>query len=378
MAVARMVGKDEVELVLVGDLLSRITVQTCRQSGLSVVYLELLDFGGDEIYFHEEPGLVGKTFGDALLGYEHSAIIGLRPRTGGPLLNPPMDRRIEAGDKVIAISEDDDTVKLSGARPSIDESAIRNEPPAPPVPERTLILGWNARLTTIVNELDQYVAEGSLVTVVADRAEGAIELPRECPGLKRVSATFLQGDTTDRSLLDSLDAPSYDHVILLSEQGLAEQEADSRTLITLLHLRDISDRTGHDFSIVSEMLDVRNRALADVTRADDFIVGDRLVSLMLSQIAENKELNAVFADLFDPEGSEIYLKPASNYVTPGRAVSFYTVVEAARRRGEVAIGYRIKAQSGDASKAYGVRVNPKKSDSLIFAPEDRVIVLAES
>src|SRR6185295_484173 len=56
--VARMVGKDEVELLLVGDLISRIIAQTCRQSGLSIIYTELFDFGGDEIYFREEPSLV--------------------------------------------------------------------------------------------------------------------------------------------------------------------------------------------------------------------------------------------------------------------------------------------------------------------------------
>ena len=32
-----------------------------------MVYTELLDFGGDEIYMKEEPALVGKTFGDASL-----------------------------------------------------------------------------------------------------------------------------------------------------------------------------------------------------------------------------------------------------------------------------------------------------------------------
>ena len=64
--VARIVGQDEVELVLTGDLIARITAQTCRQSGLSVVYTELLDFAGDEIYFKTEPDLVGKTFGEAL------------------------------------------------------------------------------------------------------------------------------------------------------------------------------------------------------------------------------------------------------------------------------------------------------------------------
>ena len=60
--VAKLVGKDEVEFVLVGDLVARIIAQTCRQSGLSMVYTELLDFGGDEIYFKEEPALAGKRF----------------------------------------------------------------------------------------------------------------------------------------------------------------------------------------------------------------------------------------------------------------------------------------------------------------------------
>src|SRR5690606_11346999 len=43
---AELVGRDEVRWVLVRDLISRITVQTCRQSGLSGVYTELLEFGG--------------------------------------------------------------------------------------------------------------------------------------------------------------------------------------------------------------------------------------------------------------------------------------------------------------------------------------------
>jgi len=110
---ARMVGRDEVEIVLTGDLISRIIAQTCRQSGLSVVYQDLLDFGGDEIYFKEEPALVGKTFGEALLGFEDSAVMGLSTAEG-PRLNPPMDTVIKPGDQLIAVSEDDDTIRLGG------------------------------------------------------------------------------------------------------------------------------------------------------------------------------------------------------------------------------------------------------------------------
>jgi hypothetical protein len=125
------------------------------------------------------------------------------------------------------------------------------------------------------------------------------------------------------------------------------------------------------------MLDIKNRELAQVTRADDFVVSDNLLSLMLSQISENAELAQVFQILFDPEGSEIYLKPAEEYVAMDTPVNFYTVVEAARRRNQVAIGYRIMAEAYDADKSYGVKINPAKSLMTTYAKGDRIIVLAE-
>ena len=54
------------------------------------------------------------------------------------------------------------------------------------------------------------------------------------------------------------------------------------------------------------------------------------------------------------------------------------MTEAARRRGQTAIGYRIAAQAGDAAKTYGVRTNPKKSEMVTFGPQDKVIVISES
>lgn len=375
--VARMVGKDEVEMVLIGDVIARITAQTCRQPGLSVVYGELLDFEGDEIYTIAVPDLVGRTFGDALMAFESSALIGLMQHGRMPQLNPPMDTLIGPDDKVVIISRDDDTIRVAPAgTPDVD--ALADHPTQVRKPERTLVLGWNWRTPLILRELDNYVAPGSEVVVVADDASPAAELEHLGNLAQNQTVRFQVGDTTDRPLLDSLEITGFEHVIILSYSDKLEvQRADGRTLITLLHLRDIADKTGHQFSIVSEMLDLRNRALAEVTRADDFIVSDRLVSLYLSQVAENKSLAAVFADLFDADGSEIYVRAATEYVDLDRPLSFYTVVEAARRRNEVAIGYRLKALSGDSSRAYGVVVNPPKAQSITFSAGDRIIVLAE-
>src|SRR5690606_35666850 len=92
--IARVVGGSEVQLVLADDLIARIVVQSTRQPGLSAVFTELLDFDGCEIYAVPQPGLTGKTFGEAILAYESCALIGLCGEDGTVALNPPMDTRI--------------------------------------------------------------------------------------------------------------------------------------------------------------------------------------------------------------------------------------------------------------------------------------------
>lgn len=378
--VVKMIGGTEVETIDSHALIARMMVQTCRQSGLSAVYADLLDFGGVEIYFAEEKAIVGKTFGEALMAYEQSSIIGVRTADGRSLLNPPMDTTVGGGDRLIVIAEDDSAIKLTGFdESSIDVNAIIDATPEVRRPERTLILGWNDRGSLIVNELDQYVAPGSEIVVVADLGEHAADIERDCGGVANLTLRQETADTTARKVLDRLDVPSFDHVILLCYSGQLEpQKADARTLVTLLHLRRIAQEKSGTFSIVSEMLDVRNRQLAEAGRADDFIVSDRLISLLMAQVAESKELNAVFEDLFDPDGSEIYLKAVGNYVELGRPVSFRTLVAAARKRGEVAIGYRKASQAKEASNAFGVVLNPAKSARVAFAAEDKVIVISEA
>jgi len=373
--VAEMVGGDEVQLIPASDLIARISAQTCRQSGLSLVYAELLDFSGDEIYFKLEPSLVDKSYGEMLHAYDTSAVIGIRRREGCILLNPPQDTLMSTGDMVVAISEDDDTIRLSrDFSPSVREDLILDAPPPPDSPERTIILGWNRQVPTIIRELDAYVAQGSYLRIVAEegmRSQSGV-YPEEYSNL---TVETQSGCTTDRSILDSLHLEDYDHVIVESYSGfLNVPEADAKTLITILHLRNIREIAGSSFSIVSEMLDDRNRELAEITYADDFIVSDKLISQMLTQISENRELKGIFRELFDPEGSEIYLKPVHLFVKTGIPMDFYTVVDAALRRGETAIGYRQVPSSADGPAM--VVVNPVKSNSITFSSDDRIIVLA--
>jgi len=375
--VARMVAGDDAALLLAAPLMSRLLVQTGRQSGLSIVYTELLDFGGCEIYVTKEPKLAGKTFREATLEFGTSTLLGLFTAKGEIMLPPPFDRRLAAEDLIITISEDDDTIALDGAG-AIDDSAINASPVrSSRRSERTLVLGASRRLPIVLRELDGYVAPGSETIV---RGENARELMAQVDpaGFPNMKLTVDDADVTDRSVLEALDITRFDHVLVLSElEGRTQEMADARTTITLLYLRDIARRAGKRVPMTSEILEIRSRDLASVAEADDFIVSNSLVSLMISQLAENPHLVHVFEELFSSKGYELYVKPMTEYVNAGTS-SYATVCEAAMRRNEIAVGYRLAKDARDPAAAYGVRVNPPKREKVAFSASDHLIVLAES
>jgi hypothetical protein len=82
-----------------------------------------------------------------------------------------MDARIEWGDEVFVIAEDDGKLQLSApSQVPLDESMIQASGAVTrPKPEKALILGWNRSGSTIIRELDSYVAKGSQVMIVVPR-----------------------------------------------------------------------------------------------------------------------------------------------------------------------------------------------------------------
>jgi hypothetical protein len=189
----------------------------------------------------------------------------------------------------------------------ISVDSFNREAEKDPIIERTLILGWNEKGKRIIEELDNYVAKGSEVLIVSEGIDISEDLQELKSTLKRQTLHFQEGDINDRKTLVDMKTETYDHIILLSYTHIDVQESDAKTLICLLHLRNLSEEHNKDYAIVSEMLDIQNRELGVVAKADDFIVSDNLISLMLSQLSENKELKKVYDVLFEAEGSEIYL-----------------------------------------------------------------------
>ncbi|MES2987250.1 MAG: hypothetical protein V4808_05045, partial [Pseudomonadota bacterium] len=260
--IARVVGGSEVQLVLADDLIARIVVQSTRQPGLSAVFTELLDFDGCEIYAVPQPGLTGKTFGDAILAYESCALIGICHEDGTVALNPPMDTKITAGMQAILIAEDDDKIALAERPRGTGAKPPRLKKAPAPKPERTLLLGWNRRGPIIADELSRYVAPGSLLTIAADTPEIEVDIAGIKLSRENLTIDLQRIDTSRAAAIAALDPARYDSILVLGySDHMAPQAADTRTLVTLLHLRGLGEKEIEALSVVSEMIDVRNRAL---------------------------------------------------------------------------------------------------------------------
>ncbi len=371
---------DRVATVVSTDVIARITALVCRQSGISLAYQELLDFDGDEIYFQPEPLLEGKTYGQALLAYDDSAVMGVAAADGTITLNPPVDRRFAPGDQVIAVSADDDTVVVSDPDPpEVVPDGDRIPEPAPE--EHVLVVGWNALAPAILHQLDHYVAPGSTVRALVDPAlvrPGDLDVA-DAFGVLRIEVT--EADTTEpEHLARALQEQDFDHLVVLSyRREIDPSEADARTLMSLLQLHQFlaeNPEPDRRMNIASELLDVRAVELARGMNTDDFIVSDQLTSLLLAQLAENPDLLAVFDDLFDPGGTEMSLETAAAYVPVGESIAFAEAVAAGARRGETVIGYR--DASGVGGLGRGIHVNPRKSTPVVFGPDDELLVLGHA
>ena len=352
----RIAGGDKLEALYCRRTIARIIAQTCLQPGLSYVYQDLFAFEGSEIYIESAPSLVGRTFREAVLSYSNASLLGI-DRGGRLMLNP---------------AEDDGVASALAAPYAADASCFASGcAEAARSANSILVLGYNELALDMLMEVDDYVAGSSTIVVATPYSKAKDEL--EAAGFKNVALRLVCADIYDRAVLEGITSDDYDYIIVLSDSEGLVSDRDARTLTLLLQLRDISKKTGREFVIVSQMENVDNQKLAACAQVNDFVVGSNYVSLLTTQIAENRALSRVFEQLLTSEGSEIYIRPAARYVDPCSAPDYATLTAAALRYNELCIGYKRMLKDG----SWEIRINPLKSEIVPLKEGDGLIVLAE-
>ncbi len=86
----------------------------------------------------------------------------------------------------------------------------------------------------------------------------------------------------------------------------------------------------------------------------------------------------MYDDLFEEDGSEIYLKPASLFFAElPITVSYADMMLAAQARGEICMGVKLKADEAILEQNFGVKLIPEKTTVYQLSAEDSLVVLAE-
>jgi len=359
------------------DIIARVTAQASRQPGLAAVILDLLDFGGDEIYFQQVPALAGKSYKEALVSFNDASIIGLAHADGTVELNPMGTTKLKATDKVIAVAEDDDKVVYTGPTDLVAKSKpVVSKVPARK-PEHMLVIGWSSMGRTILEELAPFMVKGSTVHIIAKKDYvKRSETENLNFGALKTTFAFTSGDINDMTAAAS--AKHYDQILVLGyRKGVTVADADALTMLSMLQLNQLFEQDGNGVEptrLVAEIIDSSKAEIARVAAVDDLVVSDKLAALLMTQIAENVALAPVFTDLFDADGASINLKPIEYFAKLGKEISYGELVAAAAAHGDSAIGIRIAANSTKDGST-GVELNPSKHATFKPAAGDGLVVI---
>ena len=386
--VVKDIAPDIVSVIDAEEILAKIMVQTSRTSGLAVVYSELLSFEGCEMYFHNNPKWDGMRFDRLQFHFPDGVPIGIRKPDGEIEIRPALDTLMKADDEILIVAEDDSTIKYVSHPVMI--------PKAREVPnrrsnqrfERQLILGWSYKAPIIIQEYADYVVGGSQIDVmVKDPPPALAETIKKLDRNSTVQVKLVDKDPLNSEDLESMEPFFYNTVIVLPQKPSMDAEPeriDSETIVVLLHLRKLQKALADagrivDTKLITEVLESANRELVAHAGVNDFIISNRMVSMIFAQISEEPDIQRVYENLFSEEGSEIYVKPAPLYFdTLPLTCRFGDLMRITQKRDEeICLGYKIKALEGDIGANFGVKLIPPKAAEITLNEEDCLVVVAE-
>jgi Trk K+ transport system NAD-binding subunit len=355
---------------------ARLLVQAARHPGLVRALRDLLDLTGAEFHVVHAPEALGLTFAEISLRYEEACAVGYLTDDGRVLLTPASSARHRPGDRLIVVARDDRQPVLKREGTAVDPTVMAGPRDGQRSPSKTLLLGWNRRAPLVVDLLRRTAQPGSHLHVVTGFDNGSVTAG--AMGLaddERVAVSYHVGEPIRPGTLRALDLFGYDTVIALGpDAGPHRARPDDQLLLTLLHLRAVEEETGQTLPVVAELTDHRSLALAPLGPEGDAVVRGELTSLVMTRIAQNTGMAAVFEEFFAARGGALALRPASHYVLPGRVASFATVVASALRRGECAIGYRVHDARTPRREA-DVRLAPGKAERRVWDSSDEILVV---
>ncbi len=320
-----------------GDVVARIIAHAATQTGVYEAFMDVIDFDNCEFYFEKAASLTGLCFGAAVLSARKGVVAGLF-RNEEVTLNPPADTLIEEGDLLVVFEEVQGSISFNEVV-SVELPAKEETKAPEPVPE-VVIFGINDSVLTVIRELPNNIERIKFIGISPKDKDSFI--PAEEKFDSEITAEYYN---TDYEALLTTMVRNARHIILLSDRRKKEEDADTETMLRIIRLRDIKRKYDLPFTITAEIRCENNRRLITSEDSEDFVVATDLSSMMLAQITEDPRRVGIFNDILDEEGSEIYLRNASDFGLAGTELSSEELRRKLYACGYILLGLRTSVSS---------------------------------
>ena len=378
------------------SVLSRMIAQLAlSRNGLSIVYSDMVGFDGNEFYFYKPDEGWGErlTFGDSINRFKSSTPMGIHNSKGDIILNPPKEMFVENDDELIIFAEDDSTIfyfkepVFKSTASEIPSSSIE------PRSHRVALLNWTTKTSIILEKLCSYLPKGSELCTYASTKISEMDSSKKLLNEKYpdISISMNEIDLNNLGSLNDIEPQDFDSILILSPGGTTIEEMDAYVISMLIRIRQILISKKDDENniidskdwpkLITEVMDSENIDIILNSGVEDFMVSNQFVSQIMAQVSEEPMALDVYDDLFQSEGSELYIKPASYYFDfrdkKTITMPYGECVQAAKLRNEVILGLQIHADQKDKDNMFGIILIPDKNDEFTLSEEDGLIALAE-
>lgn len=349
------------------DIRVGIETQVARHRGLSYVYQDLLDFGGEELYILDPPHGFS-TFGEAFLRLSHSIPIGTVSSTSVDLWP---DWLSDITDTAICVLASTRNAASERGDATDRHLALTRVGGRPPVTEREsfLFIGWNSSAEQLRISLPGVVAEGSSLNVLLREDEAGPVNEKFGNSQIRIFRRGLADPLDDSAFLDEVN-----HVVVFADMSVSSQQSDAQVLTDLLACRHYADSltdAHRRFTIVGELRRRSSRHVAGLRLADDLLVSESLMAAAATQLVFEPRLEGVITALLSNSNPVelITLTLASLNFSPGVRWADLRLL-LAQTTGEIAIGIR-RVSNGDPL----MLLNP--DSDMTIGIYDEIVILSK-
>ena len=163
-------------------------------------------------------------------------------------------------------------------------------------------------------------------------------------------------------------------IFIVADESETKVDADSRSTLILLLLRNICDKTREATfpPVVTEFLDPQTLELIENSPLTDAVVSTDFLSHLLVQVVREPFMESIYRELLNAGGIEMGFRPIELYTELANSVLHIDIVRQAQGFNEIVLGYKFDRETNPE-----IIINPKKDDRYTFSTRDKLIVLAQ-